>query len=41
MSQNDDKERTPEAIRARLEDRLVEVFHDKRVLFEEGRLPII
>jgi len=38
MSNHEEKERTPEAIRARLEDRLVEVFHDKRVLFEEGRL---
>jgi len=38
MSNPEGKERTPEAIRARLENRLVEVFHDKRVLFEEGRL---
>ena len=38
MSKNDANKRTPEAIRARLEDRLVEVFHDKRVLFEERRL---
>ena len=38
MENNNRNERTPEAIRARLEDRLVEVFHDKRVLFEEGRL---
>ena len=38
MSKNDANKRTPEAIRARLEDRLVEVFHDRRVLFEERRL---
>ena len=38
MSNHEEKERTPEAIRARLEDRLVDVFHDKRILFEEGRL---
>ena len=38
MSNHEEKERTPEAIRARLEERLVDVFHDKRILFEEGRL---
>ena len=38
MSETDDKQRTPEALRARFEPHLVDTFHEHRVLFEEGRL---
>ena len=38
MSNTSDESRTQEALRARFEPHLVETFHDKRILFEEGRL---
>jgi hypothetical protein len=38
MSNTSDECRTQEALRARFEPHLVETFHDKRILFEEGRL---
>ena len=38
MSDASDNKRTPEAIRAYLEDHLMKTFHEQRVLFEEGRM---
>jgi hypothetical protein len=38
MSDASENKRTPEAIRADLEDHLMKTFHEQRVLFEEGRI---
>ena len=38
MNNGDENERTPEALRARFEPHLMETFHERRVLFEEGRI---